>query len=203
MAFLPIPDTVQVRFSGHTGAANRPWTFGLYFYMPDFDESDVDDLLDYLEGWSDDLMNDQVWTGYGLDSMVATDLGSEDGLKKVRALSATGDRAGMTPTAMSNSLVVSFSGNKRGKWNTGRVYLPLVVEADADEYDISSAWADGIRDVFRQLMTELPAGWVWCVASRYLHGEQRPAGVIAAVVDCVIKKYVFGTQRRRLRRNKA
>jgi hypothetical protein len=203
VAFIPIPDTVQVRFSGHTGAANRPWTFGLYFYMPSFTEDDVNDLLDYLEGWSDDLMNDTVWTGYGLDGMVATDMGSEDGIKVTRSLSATGDAAGKTPTAVSNALVLSFSGNKRGKWNNGRVYLPIVAENEADEYDINTSWADDIRDVFRQLLTELPPGWVWCVASRYFHNAPRSTGVISAITDCVIKKYIFGTQRRRLRRNRA
>jgi hypothetical protein len=203
VAFVPVPDTVHVRFSGTTGAANRPWTFGLYFKKEGFDESDLDDLLSYLETWADDLMGEDVWTGYKLNHIEATDLTSEDGIRKGVDIDASGDSSQETPRGMGEALVLSFAGNKRGKWNAGRVYLPLLNEGDVDEYDINSGFAEGIRDVFREFLTDLPAGWVWVVVSRVLHGQKRTTGVVAPIVECVIKKYIIGTQRRRLRRNRS
>lgn len=203
LPYQPVPDVARVQFHGTTGAAARPWSFGLHFRKTDYSLADLQTLLDYLVTWAEVVMDNQVWNGFHLVRIVATDLGAQDGPKVEWTGDKTGDDATATPRGMGEALVMSMNAANRGKWNAGRVYVPMLQEGTTDEYDVESATVSAWNGKFAQLLTQLPTGWALVIVSRYLNGTRRPTAAAADVVSIGVKRSVIGSQRRRLRRSRA
>lgn len=203
LPYQPVPDTAKVVFHGTTGAAARPWSFGLHFRKIGFVQADLATLVAYLQTWANDLMGAGTWTGYHIVRIVGTDLGAVDGSKAEWTGDISGDDGTATPRGMGEALVMSMNAAGRGKWNQGRVYLPLLVEGATDEYDVTSGTVSDYEGDFDKLLTDLPAGWALVIVSRYLNGARRTTAVAADVVSIGVKSTVIGSQRRRLRRNRA
>lgn len=203
LPYQPVPDVAKVTFHGTTGSANRPWSFGLHFRKADFTAGDLQTLVTMLSGWANDLLGAGTWTGYKINRIVGIDLGAVDGAKYEVSVDYSGEDAAATPRGMGEALVMSMSAAGRGKWNQGRVYLPFLNEGTTDEYDVGDAQVTDYEGDFDKLLTDLPAGWALVIVSRYLNGVRRETAVAADVVTIGVKSKVIGSQRRRLRRNRA
>jgi hypothetical protein len=197
MAFIPVPDAAKVTIYGHTGA--RTWTLNLWFAMPGFDAGDMENLGDYLETWLEDELAPQLAADTNFDQIVIYDMSAADGNKYVADIDIAGTSAGAL-TPVSTACVVSFYGSARGKWNQGRNYVTGFTEEAGDEKDMTQSKADGIRDAYRALQTDLPSGWTWVVVSRVFNKLPRAVGVYAPIVSCIVRNLVYGTQKRRLRK---
>lgn len=197
MPFIPVPDAVKVTIYGHTGS--REWTLNLWFAMPGFDAEDMGDLGAYLETWLTDELAPQLATNTNFDQIILYDMSTVDGNKLVIDVDIPGTSVGAL-NPVSTACVVSYYGSKRGKWNAGRNYVTGFTEEAGDEKDMTQLKADGIRDAYRVLMTDLPAGWTWVVVSRFFNKAARTVGVWAPVISCVVRNLVYGTQKRRLRK---
>jgi hypothetical protein len=197
MAFIPVPDAAKVTIFGHTG--DKEWTVNLWFAMPGFDSNDMTNLADYLYDWIDTSFRVPLSDNTTVDSLTIYDMRTEDGDKVVKSVGLAGAQTG-SPATVASACVVSFYGTKRGKWNQGRNYVTGLNEADMTEDEMDSTVATTIRDSYRYLYNYPPTPWVWAVVSRYLNGSPRTNGVWTAVVSCIVRNLVLGTQKRRLRK---
>lgn len=201
MAFLRIPDTVLVRLYLKTAVAELTASISLYFHRVDYTEEDMEDLLSDLEDtFVTDLMLPLCddYTAYLLE---AYDMNSVDGLKVTRVLDMSGGSPGTeTPVSPALCCVVSFRGNKRGKWNAGRNFIPGLYESKVDQVDISTELSDPILLAYVRLIEQPPSGWTWVIASRYFEKEKRTVGVVTPVKAALVRSQRFGVQRRRAQR---
>jgi hypothetical protein len=201
MTFIPIPDTALVRLTMVTGEALLEATIGLYFERADFTyEQLVDMVSDLAGGFAADLM-DPLDSNYTATLLTAWDMRSADGYKVLHTLAIAGGASVMnTPLSPAECCVVSFHGDKRGKWNQGRVYVAGISEQNADQVDIDSGTVATILACFQGLLDDPPAGWQWVVASRYLNKVARTVAITAPVTGCLVRSPRFGFQRRRAQR---
>lgn len=196
--FVPIPDVCKAVVGATTGA--RDWSFSLYFAQPGFDSVDMQSLAEYLEDtWLVNLA-DELSDNTKIKQLTLYDMRSEDGDKLVTALDIDGTAIGV-PASVASACVVTYYASKRGPWNRGRSYITGINEEAIDEYTVTQGKADGIRDVFKELLTEIIAGWTWVVVSTYKANEKRLEGVWAPVISAIVRNLVLGTQRRRLRKD--
>lgn len=195
--FVPIPDVCKAVIQAKTGA--REWSFSLYFAQPGFDSTDMADLAAYLsDTWLVNLAL-QLTETTNFHQLTMYDMRSEDGDKLVTDVDIDGD-AVSPPASVASACVVTYYASKRGPWNRGRTFVTGISEEAIDEYTVTQSKADGVRDVFKELLTEIIAGWTWVVVSTYKANEKRLVGIWAPVISAVVRNLILGTQRRRLRK---
>jgi hypothetical protein len=200
MAFIPIPNTVLVRLYLKTAVAELKASLSLYFFKTGFTDEDMSDLLDDLaSGFVPALMTpiDEDYTAYLLE---AYDMNAADGYKVSKVIDIDGLYTEGTPVSPAQCLVMTFRGNKRGKWNTGRNYIPGLSEDYVDQVDVQDAVAAMFQAVYQDLIDDPPIGWTWVIASRYKDGLPRETGVVMPVDSCLVRSNRFGFQRRRAQR---
>jgi hypothetical protein len=197
MAFIPIPDTVRVVISGTVG--DRRWSIGLWFSMPGFDSTDMEDLLTHTKAnFCVDYMGPLSENAH-LTELVAYDMRSEDG-DKIALIADIDGQVTSEPTAVSNAGVISFYATGRGRWNQGRVYTTGWPEADVDEKRIQEGSLDSMVAAFQTLIDSPCPGWTWTVVSRFYKGLAREVGIWAPVIRCIWRNTTLGSQRRRLQK---
>jgi hypothetical protein len=201
MPFIPVPDTCFVRFHMKTGTAELPATNGLYFYRPEFTVEELEILLNNLEsGFCADLMA-HLDTNYTMWLAEAYDMNSVDAPKVTLALDIDGGSSlENTPLSPATTLVVTFSGNLRGKWWRGRNYVAGISEQNADQVDVGQTLADQILLAYTNLISDPPPGWVWVVCSKTFNKVPRAVGVVQPVTSAVVRSRRFAFQRRRAER---
>jgi hypothetical protein len=200
MDFIPIPKTVLVRFHLVTGALKA--SFGLFFTRDDFTVEDMTALLGNLEtGFCADLM-DPLNDDYNMNLLEAYDMTTVDGYKVTHEVNIDGGVSGEnTPVSPALCCVVTFKGNRRGKWNAGRNFVPGLSEQSVDQVDIQQGVVDAIQGAYANLISDPPEGWVWVIASRYLDKEKRTEGVTTPVYSTQVRSNRFGVQKRRAGRS--
>jgi hypothetical protein len=202
MSFIPIPDTVLVRLYIITGVAELKASLSLYFHRPAFDRDDMEDLITQLgTHFCPDLMSG-LCDDYTMNLIEVYDLNSVDGWKASSALDISGGSSeAATPVSPALCMVVSFRGEKRGKWNAGRNFVPGLYEQEVDQVDIGSAISGPVIDAYQSLIDDPPSGWTWVIASRYHNKAPRETGVITPVVSVLQRSARFGVQKRRTYRS--
>jgi hypothetical protein len=201
MAFIAIPNAVLVRLFVKTAVAELKASISLYFTRDEFDDSDMDDLLADLESGFATTLMDALCDDYNAYLLEAWDMRSVDGYKATRNIDIDGGSgAPETPCSPALCCVVSFHGNKRGKWNAGRNYVAGLSEDDVDQVDIQQGTQDAILQAYTNLIDTPPSGWLWVVASRYKDKAPRTVGVTTPVTGALVRSGRFGLQRRRAQR---
>lgn len=198
MTFQPVPDCALVRVTASTDALD--WSFNLHFAKPGFVSADLSTLVDHLEANMLADLAAALSSSTTLEHVYAWDLNAVDGYKHEKDISIAGTG---TANAVSPSLaaVISFYGNKRGKWNQGRNYLGGLEEATVDAVDIQAATLLTIKTAYETLISDPPTGWTWVIVSRYLNKAKRTNGVYINVETVVTRSGRFGVQRRRAARS--
>jgi hypothetical protein len=194
MPFQPVPDCAHVRITMLTGELDA--SINLAFAKPGFVSADLATLIDHLEANFLNSLKPAINGNYTFEHIYAWDLSAVDGYKSEKDISIAGTGSG-NPVSPALATVVSFYGNKRGKWNQGRNFLPGLGEDHVDQTDIQAVITTGIRGAYETLITNPPTGWQWVVVSRYLNGAKRTNGVYIAVESVVVRSGRFGVQRRR------
>jgi hypothetical protein len=201
MAFIPIPNTVLVRLYLKTAVAELKASVSVFFSKAGFTVSDMEDLLDHLaSNFVTDLM-DPLCDDYNAYLLEAYDMTAVDGYKVTKAIDIDGGSATLeTPVSPALSCVVTFRGNKRGKWNSGRNFVAGLWEGDVDQVDIGSTTTAAIISAYQSLIDDPPTGWQWVIASRYFQKAPRAVGVTTPVETVLVRSARFGVQRRRTQR---
>jgi hypothetical protein len=199
VTFIPIPHTVMVRFHLVTGALKA--SFSLFFTRDDFTVQDITDLLTSLEGgFCADVMS-PLCDDYNMNLLEAWDMTAVDGYKVTHEVDIDGGTSPEnTPVSPALCCVVTFKGNRRGKWNAGRNFVPGLSEQSVDQVDIQQGVADAIQSAYASLISDPPEGWVWVIASRYFEKEKRAEGVTTPVYSTQVRSNRFGVQKRRAAR---
>lgn len=197
MAFQPVPDVCLVRFFMHAGTDAA--SFGLHFAKAGFSESDIDALVAQLESGFFTNLLPYFPASVGLDRIVAWDLESVDGYKQTNPSVLVGSLVGATGgVSPALSTVVTFYSGRRGKWNSGRAYVPGLDEAVVDKNTIETAHANGIVAQFQDLIDTPVAGWTWVIVSRWFNKVLRSPNAIYSNVEFVeCRNTRVGVQRRR------
>lgn len=200
MPFIPFPDTAMVKAFFRTGPTNIESTFGLYFTREGYEQYHLIDLLGDLElGLITELMVplDNDHHCYKLE---AYDMRDEQGYKSWNAVDIDGSVAASSPVSPAVSCVVTFRANKRGPWNSNRVYVAGIPESMIDPDAIDGATVLAIQAAFTGLFSVPPSGWNWVVASRVYKKVPREEGYTAPVYQVEVRSAIPGFQRRRARR---
>jgi hypothetical protein len=201
MAFIPIPDTVLVRLYVKTGIAELKASISLYFSKPNFVETDMEDLLSDLETNFVPEVADKLCDDYNFYLLEAYDMNTEDGLKITRSIDIDGN-SGLSDTPLSPAMccVVTFRGNKRGPWNSGRNFVAGLTEQSCDQTNIGQDVIDSLVTAYQALIDQPPSGWTWVIASRYFKKAPRSTGVVTPVKTVLVRSDRFGVQKRRAQR---
>jgi hypothetical protein len=201
MAFIKVPNCVFVRIRLVTAVAGLEATIGLWFQKTNFIQDDMQDLADHLEAnFVADLMT-PLCDDYTANLISVYDMTDVEGLVVHKEIDIDGGSTPTdTPLSPANCLVVSFYGDKRGKWNQGRNYVAGLTEQGSDQVDVGQTTADDILAAYQTLIDDPPTGWTWCVVSRYFDKQPRVEGVANPVNSVIYRNRRFGFQRRRARR---
>lgn len=201
MAFIPVPDCVQITIEGSLDGQQT--INDLYFRSSIGPRSaaDVSALAAAIAGWVvgfyAPLLN-VAWLGR---KVTARGLSNVDGFTaEVSLLANDGAVAG---EAMPNnvSMAVSFRTGSAGRSSHGRNFVPALSDVNVDGNNIDSTWAQSVVDAYSELVfpgTVLPGGWVWVVVSRFTNNEPRSEGTFKEILTVSVTDLIVDSMRSRL-----
>lgn len=201
MAFIPVPDTAQIRVEGRVDGQQT--INDLYFRHTTgpIAAADLQALTSALAAWAIGFyapVLNEAWSGV---QVTARDLTSLIGFSAVSGL--TGTVGGVAGEAAPNNctMAVSFRSAFAGRSFRGRNYVPCLTNSQITGNDIDSTWADAVVAAYAELLFgggSLPAGWVWVVVSRFTLGAPRVTGIFNEVFSVLVSDLTVDSQRRRL-----
>lgn len=200
MAFQPAQNTVLVELNW-VGPGTVYWQNNLHFTMTDFDEADVDALLDAIEAaWTLSDLKTKVVTDVSLASLVGTDLRTQGSWQRESIVGVAGTNVG-DMAAQGAALVATMRTDKRGRSYRGRFYMAGI----ADDELVDGAWIIGTASDVTEFLQDvadvaLIAGFTMVVLSRWLNEVERVIALGEQITSIVVRSLLPGSQRRRNRR---
>lgn len=198
MAFIPVPDTLEVFLKWGAGEV----TIGILFHFikgAAWVQSDAEALVAALEGWRVNTLRPLYNAGAVATEWRATDIRSETGFSIVVPISGTGagTRAG-TVAPRQVAAVVSKRTPLRGRSYRGRTYMPFLSETDVSDDTVETSYLNDLMTAWASMTTVVNGlGWGYGVVSRYTEKAPRTTGVLT-LVSSIIADAVVDTQRRRI-----
>lgn len=201
MAFIPVPDCVQVQFEGEIDGQTTINDTYFRSTIGPRSAADVLALATALGDWYKDVLALQFNVGWTGRKVKARGLTNALGFTaEVSMLDGGGAIAG---EAMPNnvSMAVSFRTGLAGRSNHGRNYVPALSDTIVDGNNIDAEWAQLVVDDYSQLIfpsAVLPDGWIWVVVSRFLNNEPRTEGTFQEIISVQISDLIVDSMRSRL-----
>ena len=200
MAFIPVPNTVQVslgfELSGEVGSNNIHFTKSTPWSLADMA------LLDaYINTWLQSFpkvqfANTFAWKNYRIMNLESD---SAPVIESVPSPAVAGTSAGpQTPNMV--AFVVTFRTLNRGRSYRGRVYQAGLTETVVAGNEVTTAFADAVEAWWDDLIVVAPpASSSLAVVSRYTGGQPRATGIATPVTGMTTNLRV-DSQRRRMPR---
>lgn len=206
MAFIPVPNTAQIRLEGRQD--NQQTINDLYFFQDGgFTELELANLTGNVFSWWNTSVLAVLNEDFNSLRASARDLTSATGLAFETATGA-GPGSVVGEFAPNNvAAVVSFRTGLAGRSFRGRNYIPGISNNAVGGNTIDGTWRDAIIAAYSLLLpggTVLPAGFIWVVVSRYsgVDGDGKPiprlAGIVTTITAVVFTDNIVDSQRRRL-----
>lgn len=198
MAFIPIPNGVQLCFQFTTAGQNWQFCLQLRKSAGSPSPTDLEDVGDLAEGWYNSDLKPLLTNQSMLNQVVTTDQTVQGGPQFIGVSGNVGTATGNS-MPLNAAAVVSQRTAKRGRSYRGRAYISGLSESSQNgPVDIGSTLATDLGDAFTALQIGLDAiGFDVVVASKQHNGVvTNPAAtneVIAFLVDTHLD-----SQRRRL-----
>lgn len=206
MAFIPVPNTAQIRLEGRLD--NQQTINDLYFFQDGgFTELELANLTANVFSWWNTSIVTLLNEGFSSLRASARDLTSPTGLSFETALGAAA--GSVTGEAAPNNVApaVSFRTGLAGRSFRGRNYVPGISNSDVVGNNIDAGWRDDILTGYSLLLpggTVLPAGFIWVVVSRFsgvdVDGAPVPRleGIVTTITAVIFTDTIVDSQRRRL-----
>lgn len=198
MAFIPIPNSVQLCFDFVTAGQN--WQFCIVVKKNSGAPTtgDLSTLTNEGIDWYTDLFKTRLSNAVQMRQTRATDMTAQGAPQFIQANIENGTVA-QPPLPLGTPIVVSSRTENRGRSYRGRSYvsgLPETVQADAT--DITSGAAANILSDFGDLLDRLATlGFTWVVASKQHNGSVVSPAATTPVTAFVVDTHL-DSQRRRL-----
>lgn len=197
MAFIPVPDCVEVVIRGTWGGQIVSITLG-FCKGTEVTETDMDDLADALFDWVTDDLSDLQATTFTWNNINVTNLSSATALSKDYPMTVAG--GAIAPTVTNNvTPVITFSTDQRGRSYRGRNYLPGAPSgAMASSVAVTGAFVTSALTAYANLATIIATTvFTHVVISRYTNGAPRTEG-IGTPITAYSMDTPTDSQRRRL-----
>lgn len=201
MAFIPIPDTVEININQTLHGEQVQNT--LYAYREaGWDAATAEELAGEMIVWVGDSLYPLLSSNIFLTEVAVRDLTTASGIifNATPTTPVTGGLGG--PALPGNvAVVASFRTGFAGRSYRGRNYVAGWVEADVTGNAISPTVADALAAAYEVLMSPTgPMGVtesLWVVASRYANNAPRAEGIATLIRSVLVDQFV-DSQRRRL-----
>lgn len=198
MAFIPIPNTVQVETVFEVHGERCENVYHCQFQAA-YDATDIANLLDVFRDWWTVNFRGDNTPEVSLVNLIGTDMDSQTGPRVEDAtglpLAGTGTGQAMPGNV---TLAVRWLTDQRGRSFRGRTYYIQLREATIDGNVITAGTATDIADGFAQLLTDVSTfGAPLVVASRFSGGAPRTTGLATLITSVFVDRNV-DSQRRRL-----
>jgi len=199
MAFVPVPNTVQVEsvyeWQGQTVENTA------YFELPGVVTlADVGDLLTIVRGRIEEDLMPLLSTSIALVRLVGTLLTAIDSLSLVMGISPP-TAGGVTGESAPNNVTytITFLTPARGRSFRGRNYVPGISNGSINGNDIDATFRTGLLAYYTALQAEAEAnGWTMVVVSTVSGGVDRVTGVTTPINGFTTFDFTVDSQRRRL-----
>lgn len=207
MAFIPVPNTVEVEFRMTLDSQKIENT--LYFYTPSGpDITNVTQLASDLESWWVGSVAPLLPIDVSLREIVITALTTSTGLQYTNSLAEPAAGTLGQPALPNNvSLAVSFRSAIRGRSYRGRNYVAALTENQVTNSHVTQAVADSWANAYNAILTSVtvsPSTWVWVVVSRYsgVDSDGKPiprvTGNAEPITTALVVDLTVDSMRRRL-----
>jgi len=197
--FVPFADCAEVVIQGETASQAAYLTLGM-LHPGGIIGTDLQDLADVVADWVVNTLLTNLYAGFSVNSVKATDLNTVASPIAVSTtgLPASGGVGGASLTNQ-NCFVMSFKTALRGRSYRGRNYIPGIPPAGlATPTTFSGAEVTAQQAAYAALATQIAViGWQHVILSRFNGGSVRTVGV-ATPVTTYIGRVAIGTQRRRV-----
>jgi hypothetical protein len=206
MAFIPVPNTAQIRLEGRLD--NQQTINDLYFFQDGgFTSLELEDLTANVFSWWNTSIVTVLNEGFSSLRASARDLTTENGISFETATGASS--GGVSGEAAPNNVApaVSFRTGMAGRSFRGRNYIPGISNSSVVGNNVDAGWRDDILNGYSLLLpagSVLPGTFVWVVASRFsgvdVDGKPIPrlAGIVTTITAVIFTDTVVDSQRRRL-----
>jgi len=199
VAFQAVPDCAKVLV--HFASGPLTASIGLWFAQQNFTLEGMQTLRDEIDTAFLVPVVAPLSENVNITGITIYDMRSATGPKLVHVYDPVlSGNEQSTPTSFGNAACISFYGEGRGQANQGRVYVPGIGEAQADQTDIQTATLGFLVDAFEGLRDTPPTGWTWSIVSRVLNGVPRAVGVYTPVLTVTSRNPRWTFQRRRVPR---
>lgn len=198
MAFVPVPDTVQVETVFNYNSEIVENVYHCQFQVA-YDENDIANLLDTFRTWWSTNMVPLVPDALDLINLIGTDQDSQTGprVEDATGLPISGGSADV-PMPGNVTLAVRWLTGQRGRSFRGRTFHVGLGEGAVTGNEVNAAKVSDLTTAYAQLLTDLSTfGAPLVVASRFANGAPRVTGVATLVTSVFIDSSV-DSQRRRL-----
>jgi len=203
MAFIPVPDTVQVELIYDTPAGTAENTLWFHYEgTGDITEFAISTLCgEIVQWWVTEVMA-FVCDEITLREVIGTDMSTEISEAGSSPADAVGVRAdNVLPQNV--TMAVSFRTPNRGRSYRGRNYVVGLGEGQVANDIVGATWTVGYVDAYAALPSYLPVvlgdpQWNWVIASRYTNNAPRTTGVFSSVTAVQVTDDYVDSQRRRL-----
>lgn len=206
MAFIPVPDTAQIRFEG---AVDGQQTINdIYaFRAGGMVLSDLQSLVTNMVAWFQLSFAPNLSEDWHCVAVHGRDLTTA--LSFVVDQDAGATPGGTTGEAAPNNVAacISFRTGLAGRSFRGRNYIPAIPNSNVTLNTLDPSWMLGMTNAYGLLLFgggALPAGWDWVIASRFsgVDGSGNPiprvSGITTPIINTLFSNDIVDSQRRRL-----
>lgn len=200
MAFIPVPDTAEVRVEQtlHGEQVNNILHFAR---VGGWDGPSLSSLAALVFGqWGNNVMA-PLSSALELQQVVARDISVQDGEQLISPAGPAVPGGVSGPALPGNvAFCITHRTGLVGRSRRGRSYVAGLPEAAVTGNALSSASANALETAFNAVRAATNAqGYFFCVVSRYTNGAPRPAGITTPVIGSVARDLTVDSQRGRLR----
>jgi hypothetical protein len=199
MAFVPIPDGVEVLLQGTL--AGEACNNTLYYTQSGgWGVTEMQSLADAIDVIWGAFVAAHMYQDYNYVQTVVTDKRTDTALQAFASTHASA--GGITGAPVPNNVALSVKRQSAftGRSARGRVYVPVGAEANlASTNVVSSAWAAFVTAAFTAMdAAAQDIDWIGVIVSRVHDGVPLTTAVAYTIVEWIVVDLVIDSMRRRL-----
>lgn len=197
MAFQPAPQCVEVvlKMSQDGIPAVNVWHVDTGAAVT---PSSLLSVWNAFDGWITTNLKNAMSSTVTYDQLIVTDISVSGGGQHSDAPTTTAGVGSGTALPASTALVASLRTARIGRNYRGRTYVTGLRTSDVtNPHFASTTYADGVNDVFANLITTLTGvGYKLVVLSRFLNNVQRAVAVATEVIQVITNTRLDVVRRR-------